>query len=389
VLGRLWLEGEVRRSTVAAWAVAVALALWVAGWYLGFANDGGLSWHFFTWGGGSLTDLDNTVHGGAHVYAAYPILQIGPLALLAAAGLQDWTPDSGLVAGQLVGAAAGAVVAWQVYALARAERPTVARRRLLMTAVPFVPVWMYVAVRSEHLDDVLALLCATIALRAARGGHAVACGVLIGLSIDAKPWALPFVCVALLLEDRAKQLRASVVAAGVAAAGWLPFLLGDPRTASRLSHFTIANTKLSALRVLGVTDARTPSWDRPAQVALGVTLAVLAIRRGRWPAVVLLVVAARVVLDPGTNIYYTAGVAVGALLWDVVGSQMRLPWWSAATVVTLFASRWIPVSGRTHGWLTLAFFVVTVGALALAPGRPPPERADDPLVSDLSTAVRR
>jgi hypothetical protein len=382
LLDRATPTSPPRLKTAATWTPAVALGLWAIGWYVGFAHHGGLSWHFFTWGGRSLTALHDQVHGGLHVYAAYPILQIGPLALLAAAFLMHATPDAGLVAGQLAGVAAGAVLLWQVYAVARVERPNLARHRLMATAVPFVPVWMYVAVRSEHLDDVLALLCATLALRAGRSERAVACGVLIGLSIDAKPWALPFACLALLLTDRRDQIRAGVAAAAVAALGWLPFLLGDPRTASQLSHYTIANSPLSALRVLGIVDPRTPLWDRPAQAALGVVLAMLAIRRGRWPAVILLVVVARIVLDPGANRYYTAGVAVGALLWDVLGSRSNLPWWSTGTVFGVFASRWVPMSGPVHGWLTLGLFVVTAAAFALAPVPARPDPAAYPAVPE-------
>ncbi|MGI5183870.1 hypothetical protein ACQEVZ_47210 [Dactylosporangium sp. CA-152071] len=45
--------------------------------------------------------------------------------------------------------------------------------------------------------------------------------------------------------------------ATVVAAAWLPFFLADPGTSNAL-RFTIADTELSALRVLGVHDARTP-----------------------------------------------------------------------------------------------------------------------------------
>jgi hypothetical protein len=376
--------------TTGTWAVALALALWSVRWYVGFADHGAQAWRYFNLGGHDITDLSDRVHGGTHLYAGNPKLQIGPFALLAAAALRPFAPHAGLVAGQLLAVVAGCVIVWQVYALARNEKPQVARRRLLLATVPFIPVWMYLAARSEHLDDVLALLCATLAMRAARTQHAVACGVLIGLSFDAKPWALPFLCIALLLVDRRDQIRAAIWAVGVMAAGWLPFLIGDPKTAARLSHFTIVNSSYSALRVLGISNANTPSWDRPAQAALGAALALLAIRRGRWPAVILLIVITRIALDPSINRYYTAGIAVGALLWDVLGSRISLPLWSTV-VLAMFGSRWVHLSAPIPGWIVLGFLVLAAGLLAVAPQAAPrePDVSDEPNAPNALGALRR
>jgi hypothetical protein len=80
-----------------------------------------------------------------------------------------------------------------------------------------------------------------------------------------------------------------------------------------------------------------------------------------------LVLAARVVLDPGVNRYYTAGIAVGALVWDVAGSRLRFPWWCAATLLVLFASRWPHLPTRVHASLTLGFFLAAVTFLVLWP----------------------
>lgn len=43
----------------------------------------------------------------------------------------------------------------------------------------------------------------------------------------------------------------------------------------------------------------------------------------------LLAVGARLLLDPGTNRYYIAGLVVGTLIWDAIGSRWHLPWWTA------------------------------------------------------------
>jgi hypothetical protein len=133
-----------------------------------------------------------------------------------------------------------------------------------------------------------------------------------------------------------------------------------------------------------VTDARTPPWDRPAQAALGIALGVLALRRGRWPAVLLLAVAARIVLDPGTNRYYAAGAVVGALIWDLAGSSFAFPWWTLGAALVLYGSRSLPLPPAVHGWLTLVYCLACPATLFLplraripdAPRMRMPTRAD-------------
>jgi len=337
-------------------AVPFALAGWVAAWFLVMAWHGGAAWHFFVQGGSALAR-----GGGLHLYAKAPVLQIGPLAFLAVDTLTTVDGRPRLLAAQVMCVLAGGYVVARIIQLAPAGR------RWWPAVALFVPLWMYLAVASVHVDDVLALTCAVAALGAARAGRPVWAGVLLGLAVDAKPWALGFAALVLVLPGRRAPLRAVAAAAVVVAAAWLPFFLADPGTV-RLLHFTIPNTPLSALRALGVDDPRTPPWDRPAQALLGIALGAVAIRRGRWPAVLLLAVAARVALDPGTNRYYAAGVAVGALLWDLAGSRSVRPWWSAAGVAVMYVSRWLPLAPRVHGGLTLAYCVACAVGLVLWPG---------------------
>lgn len=209
-------------------------------------------------------------------------------------------------------------------------------------------------------------------MRAAVADRAMATGVLIGLAVDSKPWALPFAALVLLLSTR--RTAAVAVAAGVVVVAWLPFFLGDPGTVRAL-RFAIPNTPMSALRVLGVDSPSTPPWCRPVQAALGAGLAALAIRRGRWPLIILVVIGARVVLDPGTNRYYTAGVVLGAVIWDVVGSRAALPWWTGAACLCLFMSRSLPLPPVTYGVATLAFFIATCALLVYGWRRVPLPRA--------------
>ncbi|MEV6849293.1 hypothetical protein [Actinoplanes sp. NPDC051411] len=334
------------------------LTSWAASWFAAMAWHGGMSWHFFVQGAQALADADDPA-GGLHLYAVAPVLQIGPVAFLVTEALRVFGGRPDLLAAQLLGTAGGAYVLWQAGRLGRRLSP--------WPVLFFVPVWMYLAVASTHLDDVLALVGGVAALAAARAGRPILAGLLLGLAADAKPWALGFAALLLLLPGWRAMLRASASTAAVIALGWLPFFLADPRT-SRALHFTIANTPLSALRALGFTDPRTPPWDRPVQALLGIALGIIAVRRGRWPAVLLLAVAARIALDPGTNRYYAAGAVVGALVWDLAGSRLRFPWWTAAAALSLFASRSIPLPAAIHGWITLTYCLATV--FLLVPRQP-------------------
>lgn len=337
---------------------------WGCFWFALMRRHGGVSWHFFVEGATFLF----APGGGLHLYAAHPELQIGPLAFVLSGPLAALPPAAGLLAVQALLALLGVFVLVQLWRLGNELRPPIARtdagRRLLLAGIPFLPVWMNLAVRFVHVDDALALALVACAVGAIRRGEGVLAGIMIGMSVDAKPWALPFagLLLALRLGGRIKALLA---AAATVAVAWLPFLLADPATLAA-GHFTIVNQPDSSLRTLGVSAAVTPGWDRPAQVALGLALAVAAVRAHRWAAAVLLVVAARVVLDPGTYTYYVAGISVGALVWDQVGTRRALPvftWFGAG----LFASEWLPLTPAGRGLVRLVFVVACVAFLAARP----------------------
>lgn len=343
----------------------VGLIVWSAAWFGAMVVNGGMSWHFFV--EGQLSLFGSGATHGLHVYAVHPLLQIGPVAFLVAGLVGDTGPAHGVLAAQILCALLGLAIIILVRLIARTIsapensqlQATRVDSRLLIAAYAFVPVWMYLAVASLHLDDALALTLGVAAVLAARRGHAIVCGAALALAIDSKPWALPFVVVILLLPSiRLRMFAVATAALGVLIA-WAPFFLADPETVRAL-HFTIVNTRISALRVLGVADPRTPSWDRPAQTAVGILLASWVVRQRRWPALLLVVMTVRVVLDPGTNRYYMAGLVVGALLWDVCGSSLRVPVWSSA-VLLIYGLRWIHGLDPLHGWLVVVFALCVLG----------------------------
>jgi hypothetical protein len=150
----------------------------------------------------------------------------------------------------------------------------------------------------------------------------------------------------------------------------LPFVLADPASIA-VARFHIATSPASSLHTLGLAASSTPGWDRPAQLALGTLVAVVAIRRRRWAAVVLVVLAVRVALDPGAYSYYSAGVVVGAVIWDLLGSRARLPWWTWGAAVATFAVRWAPLDPLALAWVRTAFVAVCLAVLVVPVARRP------------------
>ena len=343
------------------WVGTVAVVLWSVGWFVAQAAHGGGSWHFFATGASVLSDLDDGTRAGLHVYAEHPVLQIGPFALGAAWALGKLSDGHGLVAAQLAGAGLGVAVVvlvrrivHQVQALRGGVQRPGQDAKFLAASACFAPIWLYAAVGSAHLDDVLALAFGVAALALVLSRRPVWAGLAVALAVDSKPWALPFAVMLLALPSvRARTSAVGAAAVGIGAA-WLPFFIADPQTA-RAIHYTIANGPLSGLRLLDVVSARTPPWDRPLQTLLGAALGAAALWRGRATGVLLVVMASRLALDPSTNRYYTAGLAAGALLWDMTGSRRRWPWWSLTVLLGLHAARWVPALDPFHGLALIAF----------------------------------
>jgi hypothetical protein len=102
-------------------------------------------------------------------------------------------------------------------------------------------------------------------------------------------------------------------------------------------------------------------------MVLALALGVLAVWRGRWAAILLLAMAVRVAMDPGTFLYYIAGPMLGAVIWDFLGQRRRLPWWSIGTCLILFGTRWIPMPADVHGSITVAFLVACCALVLLPP----------------------
>lgn len=357
----------------------VLLTAWTVLWFAVVQPHGGFSWHYLRTGGELLYAGSGRADGGLNLYAHHPELQMGPVSFLTA-GLFNPFPEP---VGQFLAAAVmsllgllilvvvGRSAAWHL--LGTGTNHQRLRQRVLVAGLAFIPMWIEVAVRFGHLDDVLALFFTALAVRALTLGNPAATGVFLALAMDSKPTALAFLPLLLALP-RGQWLRAGLWCTALVALAWLPFLLSDPQSLTA-ARFTIPNQPASALHWLGVDDPRTPPWDRPAQAAMGLALGCLAVWRGRWPAVVLLGANARIALDPSVYTYYTASVLLGTLLWDVIGQRALVPWWSWIGLTTLYGAVFAVPGDAARGLIRLAFVIVSTAYVLFWPVRDRRRRA--------------
>jgi len=333
------------------------MALWAAA----HAGHALVSWHFFADGAALLRSAEPGA--GLHLYATHPQLQIGPLTFLAATplgGLPAWL--SGSVAAVAIAATGPAVL----LSLSHLPGLTVTNRQRGLAGAVLMPVWAELAVHYAHLDDALALVLLMLALHTAARSRSIPTAVLLAASAGAKPWAVAFVPLLLVLP-RDRWHRAIAVWLGAVVAAWLPFVVADTRTL-HASGFAIPNVASSSLRALGVTSVSTPSWDRPVQLLVGVLLGVVAVRRGRWLVVPAVVLAVRMLLDPGAYPYYTAGLVLATVLLDLGWRRTRWPWVSMGVVLGLYAVRFMGPLTRTDAQLGVLRAATLLGVLAVALG---------------------
>ena len=358
------LAGRVGRRRL--WVVLVA---WTLGWSLLAARGGGYSWHYFAQGADLLIN-PGVNGGGLHLYAVHPDLQIGPIALLVAVPLNALGPTGGRLAAELALALLGPLLLYVlVLARRRLTGTSPAPVLLLGTGLLVMPVWSQVATRFTHLDDALALSFCVVAVLAVIARRPYLSAGLLAAAVDSKPWAAGFVVLILALPSATRWRAALMTTLGVLGV-WLPFVLADPMTLA-LSRFTIENVDDSALHALGVNTANTPSWDRPAQVILGIAVAVVCVRRGRWAAVPLAVVTARLLLDPQTYPYYSSGLLVATAILDLLTPGRRWPLWTAAagTWYVANSAAGALLQPEQVGILRALFMVGVLVTLCLLPDR--------------------
>jgi uncharacterized membrane protein len=341
-----------------------------------FSNSG-YSWHFFAEAAQLLIGQHPTgmdLPGGLHLYANYPDLQFGPFTVLVTVALQPFS-DGGWFIVTWFMTICGLVVLYLVERTVRVLRPDIdiTSRAMALTMIvgggSFIVSWELLAVHFGHLDDVLALTFLAFAVAAVVYRSPMLAGLFLGLAVDSKPWAL--VCAALLLVFPMRLLwRGLLVTAVVVGVAWLPFVLADSHTLSAAASFTIPNVPASALHALGVNAQNTPSWDREAQIGVGCVLGLIALIRRRWEAVFALGIGARIALDPSVYTYYTAGLALGLLLWDLVGYRKPVPLLSVLCFLGLTLALTLVHDNQVLGELRLWTVLITSVLMLTLPRGP-------------------
>ena len=172
----------VHRRRVPVAATSAVVALWSIWWTWRLWPDSGQSWHF------SVDGANMLIHGsGLSIFADAPWLQTGPLSLLVAAALRPLSANTGKSVVLLAMTAAGPFL---IVALSPLVAPARRHQRMFIAAIVLIPAWTVLSLRWGHLDDVLAMVFAIVALRAVSAGRPVLAGVALALAVAAKPWAI-------------------------------------------------------------------------------------------------------------------------------------------------------------------------------------------------------
>jgi hypothetical protein len=229
----------------------------------------------------------------------------------------------------------------------------------LLGGAALLHTWQRAAGGMGHLDDVLTMTFAALAVWAVATGREWVLVVAIGCAAAAKPWGLLLLPLALAphLRDRGRTAAASCVAIALP---WLPFELADRSTFGATSYRQAVDPA-SGLAALGVHDAQMPHWVRPAQVLLGLALAAFCVLRRHWGGALAAALAARLALDPQVYGYYASSFVLGALAFDLVALRRPLPIASLTTYVCVeVVPDWVHDGGLVGRVRVLAAAVTVV-----------------------------
>jgi hypothetical protein len=248
------------------------------------------------------------------------------------------------------------------------------------------------ALQWGHAEELLGAVLCVAAVLAAQRGHAGWSGILLGLAIANKQWALLAVG-PVLVALPAHRWRATGVAAAVALCFYIPLWLAAYSSSSSGGVLAATNGGVifqpwqlwwflgsTGHVVHGLADVlkvgyRTPpawieTYSHPLIVALSVPATLLAVRRGSRDALLLLtfLLAIRFAFDPWDFVYYPLPFIFALLVWETMRWR-RVPVFAlTASVVVWFIFVVLP-SHVSADAQAAAFLVVTLPTLfALAVG---------------------
>jgi len=285
------------------------------------------------------------------------------------------------------------------------------------------PVTLY-ALQDGHAEELLGAVACVAAVLAAQRGHAGWSGILLGLAIANKQWALLAIG-PVLLALPAHRVRAAVIAGVLAACFYLPLWLashvgggsGSPGALTVAgggaifqpwqlwwflgSHSQTVRDSFGAVKIGYRTP---PAWiqsiDHPLIVALAVPVTAFAVLRRRTDAMLLLafLLAIRFAFDTWDTVYYPLPFIFALLAWESLDRRRPPVLALTASVVVWLVFIVVPehVSPDEQAAVFLLAAVPALLALAIAlfaPGawsrlvarRPRERRSSAPNTAPIST----
>jgi hypothetical protein len=300
-----------------------------------------------------------------------PWLQIGPLFLLPIGALgrlvEPWAGDR--AAGVLIGAIAGAFVVWLAMGTARRaarlhDQPTEAARWVVGAALA-VGGAVSLALEWGHPEEpLLGLLIVETGLLVARGRHAWA-GAVLGVAAGVKLWGATGIG-ALVAARRFRGVVAAALTAGIVVAlTYLPFVcFGQFGTTQHVWGFDGSTMVGWVAAHSGLSE-----WAVRAGEGAAVGCAGAAVARRRWSSptlLALIVVTARLVIDPEPRPYFLSPAIAVALVWAWTSpSRGARRWRLLITVLSPLPVQLRAVLAPDQTWYAGLALVtaVTVGAL--------------------------
>jgi hypothetical protein len=298
--------------------------------------------------------------------------------------------------------AAAAVGIWIVGQMRRLDRSRLARAVLLALFVAN-PITIR-AGEIGHPEELLGAAAAIAAVLVASRGHNVWAGVLLGLAIANKEWAIVAIGPVLLALPGAR-LRTLAVAGGVVALVLAPLLLAGGGFSSQLSATASVNSASPIFQpwqvwwflgahghaVHGLFGTTKPGYragvgwaielSHPLIILIGAPLTVLAARMPRRPLAPLLLLALllllRAELDVWDTVYYALPFVLALGAWEALAHDQPPVGALLATVATWIVFVWSPghLSPDLQSLLFLALALPATCGLGLALYLPSGSRA--------------
>jgi hypothetical protein len=310
--------------------------------------------------------IDALARGDLRAFAANPAL-MGDFSLFLRAPFVWLVFDQDLSVVYLAGAlpCLVALVALALYLRRRMlalGRPAAAV--LLVSLLAVVNPGTFRALHWGHPEELLTAALCVGAIIAATRGRGLLAGVLLGLAVATKQWAVIAIIPTLLAAPR-QRLRLGLVAGALAVAIALPAMLLQPQAVVG-THTAIVQAqpvagpanvwwpfstpRTAAERKAGAPGfaAKIPTWigtvSHPLIVLLGIPLGWLFWRRrGQFAAhdvlgLFALLMLLRCLLDPWNNDYYHAPLLLSLLAWEALGRDgwPRLTLFAGAALALTF-----------------------------------------------------